>query len=338
MKKLLAIIALLLASSIAYADNVNVNLRAKNSDGNWVDAGVDSSGNLKVSLQGGAAPTDATYITQTANSTLTAEQPIAALSSGILRGATTTGVITSLTDSAGIAANISDEVGTGVMVFGTSPTFTTSIALNADPADTGAIRLSNADYIFSEASPAGTDVSVIGVDTSEVVQIGASGASGVTITPATTITGHTTFEGVTSTGATGSGKLVYDGTPTLVTPVIGAATGTSATLNLFNANNNAVTASGNAATVPVTSSVTTVTNNSAATLTITITTAAATNRQKLIVCILDATAAAQTITWVNTEDSTVAAPTTSNGSTSLPLTVGFMFNTASGKWRTVAKA
>lgn len=39
--------------------------------------------------------------------------------------------------------------------------------------------------------------------------------------------GHTTFEGVTSTGATGTGKLVYDGTPTLVTPVIGAATGTS---------------------------------------------------------------------------------------------------------------
>lgn len=43
-------------------------------------------------------------------------------------------------------------------------------------------------------------------------------------------TGHVTLEGVTSTGATGTGKFVFDGTPTLVTPVIGAATGTSVAL------------------------------------------------------------------------------------------------------------
>lgn len=62
---------------------------------------------------GGGAPADATYITQTADSTLTAEQPIAALASGILRGATTTGVITSLGDqlplaNGGTAANLTD--------------------------------------------------------------------------------------------------------------------------------------------------------------------------------------------------------------------------------------
>jgi hypothetical protein len=44
---------------------------------------------------------------------------------------------------------------------------------------------------------------------------------------ANTFAGHQTIEGVTSTGATGTGKLVFDTTPTLVTPVIGAATGTS---------------------------------------------------------------------------------------------------------------
>jgi hypothetical protein len=44
---------------------------------------------------------------------------------------------------------------------------------------------------------------------------------------ANTFTGHQTIEGVTSTGATGTGNFVFDGTPTLVTPVIGAATGTS---------------------------------------------------------------------------------------------------------------
>lgn len=37
-------------------------------------------------------------------------------------------------------------------------------------------------------------------------------------------TGHTTFEGVTSTGATGTGKLVYDTAPTLSNPVVGTQT------------------------------------------------------------------------------------------------------------------
>jgi hypothetical protein len=73
---------------------------------------------------GGGAPGDATYITQTANGTLSAEQALSSLSTGIMRVATTTGVITSLTDSAGIAANISDETGSGVMVFATSPSVT----------------------------------------------------------------------------------------------------------------------------------------------------------------------------------------------------------------------
>lgn len=102
--------------------------------------------------------------------------------------------------------------------------------------------------------------------------------------------------------------------------------------------NNAITASGNAATVPVTSKVNTVTNDSAATLTITMTTAGAVNRQSCVVCILDFSAVAQTITWVNTENSTVTAPTTSNVSTTLPLTVGFMYNSSTSKWRCVASA
>lgn len=42
-----------------------------------------------------------------------------------------------------------------------------------------------------------------------------------------TFTGHQTIEGVTSTGATGTGKFVFDTTPTLVTPVLGVATATS---------------------------------------------------------------------------------------------------------------
>jgi hypothetical protein len=95
------------------------------------------------------------------------------------------------------------------------------IALGADPADAGAIRLSNAGYIYSEASPAGTDISVIGVDSGEIIQIGASGASGVTITP------HLTVEGVTSTGATGTGALVFGTAPQISTIELGAASDTT---------------------------------------------------------------------------------------------------------------
>jgi hypothetical protein len=40
-------------------------------------------------------------------------------------------------------------------------------------------------------------------------------------------TGHLTVEGVTSTGATGTGRFVFDNSPTLITPVLGVATATS---------------------------------------------------------------------------------------------------------------
>jgi hypothetical protein len=73
-----------------------------------------------------------------------------------------------------------------------------------------------------------------------------------------TISGHPTVEGVTSTGATGTGKFVFDTSPTLATPTLGIATATSinkvtitapataATLTL--ANNSSLTTSGAFAT------------------------------------------------------------------------------------------
>jgi len=132
---------------------------------------------------------------------------------------------------------------------------------------------------------------------------------------------------------TGSGSLVFANTPTLVTPNIGVATGTSVIFT-----NDAITASGNAATIPVTHRLHTVTNNSAATLTITITTAGATDWQLHMIRILDFSAVAQTITWVNTENSDVTAPVLSNGSTTLPRTVGFQYNWSTSKWRCIANA
>ena len=66
------------------------------------------------------------------------------------------------------------------------------------------------------------------------------------------------------------------------------------------------------------------------------TTSWAVNRQIVEVCILDASAVAQTISWVNTENSSITIPTTSNGSTTLPLSVILQYNSATSKWRVLA--
>lgn len=121
--------------------------------------------------------------------------------------------------------------------------------------------------------------------------------------------------------------------PTLTTPNVGVATGTNVILTA-----NAITATSNAATIPVTSGRNIVTNNSAATLTITLATSGAVNMQTCMVQILDFSAVAQTLTFVNTENSSISVPTTSNGSATLPTTVGFIYNNATSKWRCIAVA
>jgi hypothetical protein len=70
---------------------------------------------------GGGAPTDATYITQTANANLSAEQALAGLSTGIMKVTTVTGVVSAVTTSAELAGCISDPTGSGVLVLATSP-------------------------------------------------------------------------------------------------------------------------------------------------------------------------------------------------------------------------
>lgn len=187
-----------------------------------------------------------------------------------------------------------------------------------------------------------------------------------TVTTNANLTGPITSSGNATTIAsqTGTGtKFVVDTSPTLVTPALGVATATSingvtipsatdtaallGTAQTYTAtqtekqvvwSNNAITAVANAATVPITSRLNTVTNNSAATLTITMATASAVDGQLAMVRVLDFSAAAQTLTWVNTENSLVSVPATSNGSTTLPSTVGFQFNGSTSKWRCIAAA
>jgi len=97
-----------------------------------------------------------------------------------------------------------------------------------------------------------------------------------------------------------------------------------------------VTVASNAGTVPVTAGTANFTNSSAATMAITLATSGALDGQMMIVRVYDFSAASQTIGWTNTENSTVSAPTTSNGSTTLPKTVTFQFNGATSKWRCIA--
>ena len=142
-------------------------------------------------------------------------------------------------------------------------------------------------------------------------------------------------------------------TGTGVVTALGIAVGSSGAFttnnaaNTFSATNtftqvnytvNTVTVTTNAGTVPITHRLNKFTNSSAAAMTITLATASAVDGQMCIVRIYDFSAVAQTISFVNTENSTVNVPTTSNGSTTLPLTVGFMYNSLTTKWRCVASA
>jgi hypothetical protein len=83
-------------------------------------------------------------------------------------------------------------IGSGIPNTGAFTTLGTTgdvtVGSGGDPADAGAFRLKNADKIVWEASPAGADIEGIAVDANEIVQIGAAGASGVTITPSVTFT------------------------------------------------------------------------------------------------------------------------------------------------------
>ncbi len=93
-----------------------------------------------------------------------------------------------------------------------------------------------------------------------------------------------------------------------------------------------VTVSSNAGTVPVTCSNAKLTNSSAATITVTLATTNAIDGQILDVRVYDATAASQTLTWVNTENGKTTAPTTTLGSTTIPTHARFMYNSTASKW------
>ena len=209
--------------------------------------------------------------------------------------------------SANLASAVTDETGSGSLVFATTPTLVTPVL--------GAASATSINKVSITAPATGSTLTIADGKT-----LTASNSITIAGTDSTTMT----FPSTNATMARTDAAQTFTGAQTYSNAVIYT--------------NNAITATGNAATVPVTAKVNTVTNNSASTLTVTMTTTSAVDGQLTIVRILDASAVAQTITWVNTENSTVTAPTTSNGSTTLPLTVGFQYNSNTSKWRCIAKA
>lgn len=97
--------------------------------------------------------------------------------------------------------------------------------------------------------------------------------------------------------------------------------------------NDAVTVTSNAGTCSANYKLSTFTNSSASAMTITISTTGAADGQEKVVRIYDYSAVAQTISWMNTENSGITVPATSNGSTTLPLEVTFRYNGSTSKWR-----
>jgi len=235
----------------------------------------------------------------------------------------------------------------------TTASYTTTIdtrLANTSNTNTGD---NSANSLYSGLTTSKADVGqTMYVGTTQIAINRASAAltlAGITLTTpdigvatATSINGATITSGTLNGSVTGTntGDNATNSTYTTLATTIATANSWTAT-QTFRAtvnSNNAITASGNAATVPITYKLNTVTNNSAATLTITMTTTSAVDGQMTIVRILDASGVAQTIAWVNTENSTVSAPTTSNGSTTLFRTVGFIYNGSTSKWRCIADA
>lgn len=242
--------------------------------------------------------------------------------SGSVATATTTPAITLTLGAITPSSIVASGTITGLNLSGTNTGDQTSVSGNAGTAT----ALQNTRTIWGQNfNGTGNVTGDITVGVSSITMTGSLAATGARVTKGW----FTDIESMNMPTVGGTAILSSLTAPSFTTSVT--------VPQVFNANN-AIAASANAATVTRAFRNNVVTNNSAATLTITMSTTSAAGGDMVLVQILDFSAVAQTITWVNTENSTVTAPTTSNGSTTLPLTVGFKWNASTSKWRCIASA
>jgi hypothetical protein len=288
-------------------------------------------------------------VTEVATATGTGGSIVLSISPSITGAMQFTGSTTSL-------ANFGTNQTTGVMTLGgTGQTGLMLIgrATTSQPIQIGAgITATSTTAVATGSSISGTTLT-LGTVTSGTFAIGMA-VSGTNVLPSTYITAGSGLswtvsqsQTVASTTITGTTQKSIDigtfgasGSITAITlgSATSGATSTTTVNGALNYVNKAVTVTTNAGTVPVAYKINTFTNSSAATMAITMAVTGAVDGQMSIVRIYDFSAATQTIGWTNTENSTVNVPTTSNGSTTLPLTVGFMYNSQTSRWRCIASA
>lgn len=243
---------------------------------------------------------------------------------GVLLLAMGTAIENSIGGGSGSVTSVSVVSANGLA--GTVATATTTPAITLSTTITGLLK-GNATAI--SAATAGSDYSA------------GTSALATGIVKSTTSTGALSIAsaGTDYLAPAGSGAALT-GIPTSVSNADGSLSVTPTTGSVVVSRPAATTVSvtSNAGTVPVTAQRAIFTNSSSATMAITIATTSATSAQPLVVQIYDFAGTPETIGWTNTENSTISVPTTSNGSTTLPLTVGFIFNSSTTKWRCVASA
>ena len=316
-----------------------------------IGIGTVSTGVVTITSGGTAPQGTGAYVRATSPSLTTPSLGVATATSLAINGATIGSNGLAVTGTVAISSTVTSAAHT--ITSASANALAVGLAGTSNPAfnvDASTATSATGLNVKSAAAAGGLAVAVISSGTDENLTINAKGAG--TIGIGSVSTGVVT---ITSGGTApqGTGAYVRATSPTLTTPALGVATATSvaiggaalgsgpSTLSITGAvlyTNTAVTVTSNAGTVPVTGRLFTFTNSSAGTMAITLTTTNATDGQMTIVRIYDFSAVAQTIGWTNTENSTATVPTTSNGSTTLPLTVGFMYNSATSKWRCIASA
>jgi len=146
--------------------------------------------------------------------------------------------ITSYTGSGAVVMLSNTPTVTGAINFNGSGSGQTSLAASATASGTLTLPATTDTLVGKATTDTFTNKTIDTAATGNALKINGNQVnaytgtgSTVVLSAAPTITGHPTIEGVTSTGATGTGNLVFSNTPTLVTPVLGAATGTSLVLS-----------------------------------------------------------------------------------------------------------
>ena len=166
---------------------------------------LSSGGVLSASGSGGgAAPSNATFITQTPDAQLTNEQALSALSTGILKSTTGTGVVSIATPNSDFMAWV--PVGTSGNVLTSNGTNWVSSAPSTSGNVTAAGTLDSGNIVIGQGGKAIATTSAVSVS-----------GSNVTVTGNLAITGSTLFNNLTTANLTVTGNIVGNLAATQVT-------------------------------------------------------------------------------------------------------------------------